>query len=259
MPLASARVSRELTPEERRERRALRREKQRENNILRAAKMHKFRLKLEDELALNVILSSLKILTRSAPCLGLEGEIAWPQPSLFATSRAPIDCRANSLLRHRNAGRARRPPERRRRSAELRIDMSEPLRPSDAQETGLALVVLRTKWIRPKLQQERVDFDAGAVRSSFVRKCRRRVHHPCISRSGARFTASTGRSPPSLSMHCWPTATSSPTPRSASSNAAPTGRGHHLPNQGSKMLRRQVQASGHPPSEVLLSASLPEG
>ena len=43
MPLASAPVSRELTPEERRERRGLRREKQRENNILRAAKMHKFR------------------------------------------------------------------------------------------------------------------------------------------------------------------------------------------------------------------------
>lgn len=40
---------RELTPEERRERRELRRQKQRENNILRAAKMHKARLKLEAE------------------------------------------------------------------------------------------------------------------------------------------------------------------------------------------------------------------
>ena len=49
MPLASAPALRELTPEERRERRALRREKQRENNILRAAKMHKARLKLEAE------------------------------------------------------------------------------------------------------------------------------------------------------------------------------------------------------------------
>lgn len=47
MPLASAPATQELTPEERRARRALRREKQRESNILRAAKMHKFRLKLE--------------------------------------------------------------------------------------------------------------------------------------------------------------------------------------------------------------------
>jgi uncharacterized protein YecE (DUF72 family) len=39
----------DLTPEQRRERRAQRREKQRENNILRAAKMHKARLKLEAE------------------------------------------------------------------------------------------------------------------------------------------------------------------------------------------------------------------
>lgn len=37
----------EMTPEERRERRQLRREKQRENNILRARKMHKARLKRE--------------------------------------------------------------------------------------------------------------------------------------------------------------------------------------------------------------------
>lgn len=37
----------DLTPEQRRERRALRREKQRLNNILRAAKMHKARLKFE--------------------------------------------------------------------------------------------------------------------------------------------------------------------------------------------------------------------
>ena len=42
-------VLRELTPEERRERRDLRRQKQRENNILRAAKMHKAKLKLEAE------------------------------------------------------------------------------------------------------------------------------------------------------------------------------------------------------------------
>ena len=49
MPLAPAPASRDLTPEERRERRALRREKQRENNILRAAKMHKARLKFEAE------------------------------------------------------------------------------------------------------------------------------------------------------------------------------------------------------------------
>ncbi len=40
-------VLRELTPEERRERRDLRRQKQRENNILRAAKMHRARLKTE--------------------------------------------------------------------------------------------------------------------------------------------------------------------------------------------------------------------
>jgi uncharacterized protein YecE (DUF72 family) len=39
----------ELTPEERRERRQLRREKQRENNIARAAKMHRTRLKMERE------------------------------------------------------------------------------------------------------------------------------------------------------------------------------------------------------------------
>jgi uncharacterized protein YecE (DUF72 family) len=39
----------EQTPEERRERRRLRREKQRENNIGRAAKMHKARLKMEAE------------------------------------------------------------------------------------------------------------------------------------------------------------------------------------------------------------------
>ena len=38
---------RELTPQERRERRQLRREKQRENNIARAAKMHQARLKME--------------------------------------------------------------------------------------------------------------------------------------------------------------------------------------------------------------------
>jgi hypothetical protein len=48
MPRAvSATTTIDLTPEERRERRALRREKQRENNILRAAKMHKARLKME--------------------------------------------------------------------------------------------------------------------------------------------------------------------------------------------------------------------
>jgi len=39
----------ELTLEERRERRRLRREKQRENNIARAAKMHRTRLKMESE------------------------------------------------------------------------------------------------------------------------------------------------------------------------------------------------------------------
>jgi uncharacterized protein YecE (DUF72 family) len=37
----------ELTPSERRERRRLRREKQRENNVLRAAKMHSVRMKME--------------------------------------------------------------------------------------------------------------------------------------------------------------------------------------------------------------------
>jgi uncharacterized protein YecE (DUF72 family) len=47
MPPAPA--LKDLTPEERRERRALRREKQRDNNILRASKMHKARLKLEAE------------------------------------------------------------------------------------------------------------------------------------------------------------------------------------------------------------------
>jgi uncharacterized protein YecE (DUF72 family) len=40
---------RELTLDERRERRRLRREKQRENNIARAAKMHRVRLKMESE------------------------------------------------------------------------------------------------------------------------------------------------------------------------------------------------------------------
>jgi hypothetical protein len=49
MPPASAPALKDLTPEERRERRALRREKQRDNNILRASKMHKARLKLEAE------------------------------------------------------------------------------------------------------------------------------------------------------------------------------------------------------------------
>jgi hypothetical protein len=39
----------ELTPEERRERRQLRREKQRENNTARAAKMHRTRLKMANE------------------------------------------------------------------------------------------------------------------------------------------------------------------------------------------------------------------
>lgn len=39
----------ELTPEERRERRQLRREKQREDNIGRAAKMHLARLRMEGE------------------------------------------------------------------------------------------------------------------------------------------------------------------------------------------------------------------
>ena len=46
MPRApSAPATKDLTPEERRKRSALRREKQREHNILRAAKMHKARLK----------------------------------------------------------------------------------------------------------------------------------------------------------------------------------------------------------------------
>ncbi|WIW44867.2 DUF72 domain-containing protein [Bradyrhizobium sp. 62B] len=49
MPPAPATALKELTPEERRERREIRRQKQRENNILRAAKMHKARLKLEAE------------------------------------------------------------------------------------------------------------------------------------------------------------------------------------------------------------------
>ena len=40
---------RDLTPEERRERREVRGQKQRENNILRSAKMHKSRLKWEAE------------------------------------------------------------------------------------------------------------------------------------------------------------------------------------------------------------------
>lgn len=48
MPRAlSATATIDLTPAQRRERRALRLEKQRENNILRAAKMHKARLKME--------------------------------------------------------------------------------------------------------------------------------------------------------------------------------------------------------------------
>src|SRR3954454_17670106 len=46
---AAAPVIKELTPEERRERRQLRREKQRESNIARAAKMHRSRLKMESE------------------------------------------------------------------------------------------------------------------------------------------------------------------------------------------------------------------
>jgi len=46
MPRApSAPATKALTPEERRKRPILRREKQREHNILRAAKMHKARLK----------------------------------------------------------------------------------------------------------------------------------------------------------------------------------------------------------------------
>jgi hypothetical protein len=46
MPRApSTPATKDLTPEERRKRRALRREKQREHNILRAAKMHKARLR----------------------------------------------------------------------------------------------------------------------------------------------------------------------------------------------------------------------
>ena len=50
MPRANAIIQKEkLTLEEWRERRRLRREKQRENNILRAAKMHKARLKAEAE------------------------------------------------------------------------------------------------------------------------------------------------------------------------------------------------------------------
>jgi hypothetical protein len=39
----------DLTSDERRERRRVRREKQREDNILRAAKMHRVRLKMESE------------------------------------------------------------------------------------------------------------------------------------------------------------------------------------------------------------------
>lgn len=49
MPSAIAPDRKELTLEERRERRRLHREKQRESNILRAAKMHKARLKIEAE------------------------------------------------------------------------------------------------------------------------------------------------------------------------------------------------------------------
>ena len=49
MPLTSAHTSGNLAPEERRERRALRREKQRKDNILRSAKMHKARLKFETQ------------------------------------------------------------------------------------------------------------------------------------------------------------------------------------------------------------------
>jgi uncharacterized protein YecE (DUF72 family) len=49
MPRSPAPEIKELTLEERRERRRLRREKQRENNIARAAKMHKIRLKMESE------------------------------------------------------------------------------------------------------------------------------------------------------------------------------------------------------------------
>jgi hypothetical protein len=47
VPFGSATEPRELTLEERRERRALHREKQRENNIFGAAKMHKGQLKIE--------------------------------------------------------------------------------------------------------------------------------------------------------------------------------------------------------------------
>jgi len=50
MPLARTAANwKELTPEERRERRQLRREKQREDNIGRAAKMHAARLRMEAE------------------------------------------------------------------------------------------------------------------------------------------------------------------------------------------------------------------
>jgi uncharacterized protein YecE (DUF72 family) len=49
MPRSPAPEIKELTLEERRERRRLRREKQRENNIARAAKMHLTRLKMESE------------------------------------------------------------------------------------------------------------------------------------------------------------------------------------------------------------------
>ncbi|SFV18962.1 Uncharacterized conserved protein YecE, DUF72 family [Bradyrhizobium arachidis] len=47
--MPSASPIKQLTLEERRERRRLRREKQRENNVLRAAKMHRVRLKMESE------------------------------------------------------------------------------------------------------------------------------------------------------------------------------------------------------------------
>jgi hypothetical protein len=49
MPLANEGKRKELTREERRERRLLRREKQRKDNIGRAAKMHAARLKMESE------------------------------------------------------------------------------------------------------------------------------------------------------------------------------------------------------------------
>jgi hypothetical protein len=52
----------------------------------------------------------------------------------------------------------------------FRIDAPKPLRPTQAPEATFALVVLRSQWIRPELEQQRIYLDAGTVRAGLVRE-----------------------------------------------------------------------------------------